>query len=107
MALTGATGGAIALALHSRVRRISWRWQSILVWIAVPTGITLLAWQPLFLQPAPGLDSSSGGALQMATHNGLVFGKQVVWTYGPLGFLTITELWHGHLGELAVLYTLL
>ncbi|MCI0720040.1 MAG: hypothetical protein L0338_13885, partial [Acidobacteria bacterium] len=37
--------------------------------------------------PSPGLDSSWRIALVIAVENGWHFGEQILWTYGPLGFL--------------------
>ena len=67
----------------------------------------LLAWQWQWppLQPAPGFDESWTAGLSMATHLGLVFGEQVVFTYGPLGFLSAGGLWQVHLAEASVAYT--
>lgn len=39
-------------------------------------------------QPSPGIDNSWRIALEMAYQKGLVFGKDIIYTYGPLGRLT-------------------
>jgi hypothetical protein len=41
----------------------------------------------------------------MAVHRGLEFGTEVIFTYGPLGFLRIPTLWYGDLAVLAFLYS--
>ncbi len=41
----------------------------------------------------------------MATKDGLHFGTQVVFTYGPLGFLAGSLVWYGDLAVLAFLYS--
>lgn len=45
------------------------------------------------LLPATGLDSSWQGSLARAAASGLHFGTQAVFTYGPLGFLSIPNLY--------------
>jgi hypothetical protein len=42
----------------------------------------------------------------MAIHDNLPFGKQVVFTYGPLGFLTYPFFWYSGLGTAAFAYNL-
>jgi hypothetical protein len=55
--------------------------------------------------PWPGVDPSWTAGLAMATNEGLHFGTQVVFTYGPLGFLDGSMVWYGDLGVLAFLYS--
>jgi len=69
--------------------------------------VALFTFPTFSLTPAPGLDPSWGAGLQMATHDGLVFGREVVFTYGPLGFLSIPTLWYQDLGAAAVAYAVL
>lgn len=69
--------------------------------------VALFTFPTFSLTPAPGLDPSWGAGLQMATHDGLVFGREVVFTYGPLGFLSIPTLWYQDLGSAAVAYAVL
>lgn len=38
--------------------------------------------------PSPGIDNSWRIALEMAYQKGLIFGKDIIYTYGPLGRLT-------------------
>jgi hypothetical protein len=54
--------------------------------IALVGLLTILSWPFTNILGAPGLDSSWEVGLQMAVAHGLVFGQQVVFTYGPLGF---------------------
>ena len=54
--------------------------------------------------PSPGLDSSWNGGLAMAVHDGMQWGSQIVFTYGPLGFLNGRGVWFSELGVLAFLY---
>jgi hypothetical protein len=41
----------------------------------------------------------------MAVHGGLVFGREAIFTYGPLGYLAIPTLWYQDLGVEAVVYS--
>jgi len=77
------------------------------VWVLTPLLIFAFAWRPVDLVPRAGSDHSWVGALQIAAHNGLSFGTQVVFTYGPLGFLANPQLWYAHLGEMSFAYLLL
>ena len=58
---------------------------------------TLLLWVAVAALPTPpallgiGLDASWGYALNIAHTQHLVFGKDVAFTYGPLGYLTVPD----------------
>lgn len=80
--------------------------KTVVYGVLAPLAIMLLAWQWQWpsLQPAPGFDESWTAGLAMAVHNGLVFGEGVVFTYGPLGFLSAGSLWHVHLAQASVAY---
>jgi hypothetical protein len=67
--------------------------------------VALLGWRVGFHPPSPGLDPSWRAGLAMAIKEGLHFGTQVVFTYGPLGFLSDPLIWYGDLGVLAFLYS--
>jgi hypothetical protein len=73
----------------------------------VPLVIALLSWRPLALEPRPGLDNSWQAALHMALHEGITFGDHLIFTYGPVGFLSAPTLWYSDTGTVAVLYTVL
>ena len=89
-----------------RTRRWGRAGRLAMVWMVVPLVITLAAWQPVPLPPIGGLDPSWLAGLEMAHHAGLTFGTQVVWTYGPLGFLDDTTLWFNHLAIASIAYTI-
>jgi hypothetical protein len=74
------------------------------IWI---TGVivALLTWQVSIAIPAAGLDESWKAGIYMATQHGMDFGSELVFTYGPLGFLSYPGLWVGSLGILAFLFT--
>jgi hypothetical protein len=54
--------------------------------------------------PSVGLDGSWNGGLAMALHDGLQWGSQIVFTYGPLGFANGQSVWYDDLGVIAFLY---
>lgn len=70
--------------------------------------IGLLTW-PLrdFGVVEPGNDGSWVIALHQASRNGLNFGTEITWTYGPLGFLTVPVLSYPLQGTLSLLYVAL
>jgi len=63
--------------------------------------VALLSWKVQFGVTRPGLDPSWGAGLYMATRDGLEYGRDVVFTYGPLGFLSNPVGWDGDLAALA------
>jgi hypothetical protein len=54
--------------------------------------------------PAAGLDPGWQGGLYMAAERGMHFGSHVIFTYGPLGFLAIPQLWYVGLARIAFAY---
>jgi hypothetical protein len=54
--------------------------------------VAIVAWPLRSAAPGIGGDWGWVAALSYAAEHGLDFGSQVVWTYGPLGFL---ETWYG------------
>jgi hypothetical protein len=83
------------------------RLAGVAVWVIVPLVIVLLSWHELPLEPQPGLDPSWQAALHMALHDGITFGNHLIFTYGPLGFLSVPTLWYSNTGTIAVLYAVL
>jgi hypothetical protein len=73
------------------------------VWI---TGviIALLTWQVSIALPTTSLDESWKAGLYMAVQHGKNFGSEIVFTYGPLGFLSWPALWVASLGILAFFF---
>ncbi len=69
--------------------------------------IALISWPLVGLQPTVGIDPSWGIGLYMATAHGLNFGTQVVYTYGPLGFLVGPNLAVVWLARIAFVWTAL
>ncbi len=65
----------------------------------------IATWTLSFTGPSVGLDPSWMGSLYMAAHRGLHFGSQIVFTYGPLGFLAWAgQLWYGELAVIGFLF---
>jgi hypothetical protein len=56
----------------------------VAIWALIVVG---LATPAVFLRPDVGLDSSWQVALQMASRRAMQWGKEIVWTYGPYGYL--------------------
>jgi hypothetical protein len=77
------------------------------LWVGVPLAIMVLCWRALPLEPRSGLGSSWEAGLHMAVHFGITFGNHVIFTYGPLGFLSAPTLWYSDTGTIAVLYNVL
>lgn len=67
--------------------------------------LALLTWPLALGAPATGLDYSWMSGLYMAVHDGKHFGSEIVFTYGPLGFLAWPQLWFSWLAVLAYLYS--
>jgi hypothetical protein len=59
------------------------------------------------LVPAAGVDASWQAGLALAHGHGLHFGSDIVFTYGPLGFLTAPQLFVVWAGVAAVAFSLL
>lgn len=68
-------------------------------------GVALLGWNVGVGPPGFGLDSSWNAGLAMAIEDGLAFGTEVVFAYGPLGFLRGQGVWFTDLAAIALLYS--
>lgn len=67
--------------------------------------VALLGWQVGFETPTRGLDQSWWAGLYMAAHDGMRFGEDIVFTYGPLGILRTPWLFYsGTLSLIPYLY---
>ncbi|MEA2306367.1 MAG: hypothetical protein QOH43_3647 [Solirubrobacteraceae bacterium] len=64
----------------------------------------IASWSVSFVMPAPGLDPSWWAALYMGAADGLHFGTDMVFTYGPLGFLRMPWSFDSGLATLAFAY---
>ncbi len=84
---------------HSEAKQtdiLSKRQKSQRLWISLSL-LVLCLLQDLWLTPRSGVDPSWMIALNLALHKGFIFGKDIVFTYGPLGFLytklALFDLW--------------
>jgi hypothetical protein len=66
--------------------------------------ISWLTWPVETLTPEPGIDPSWRAGLSMASRQSLDFGEEVVFSYGPLGFLAYPVLYYPMTAALAGLY---
>ena len=73
------------------------------VWITTIV-LALVTWPKGIGDPGTGLDFSWISGLYMAAEEGRHFGTEVVFTYGPLGFLGWSVLWFSWLPVLAYLH---
>jgi hypothetical protein len=63
--------------------------------------VAVLTWPYSTLAPAAGIDPSWVAGLYMAAERGMDFGTEIVFSYGPLGFLGLPSLFEVDLGRLA------
>ncbi len=66
--------------------------------------VALLTWSVVFVSPAAGIDQSWISGLMMASHRGLDWGSQIVFTWGPLAFLRQPFLYYGDLASAGFVY---
>lgn len=53
----------------------------------------LLSWPVPYLIPGTGIDPSWRAALHLAARRGMDFGQDLIYGYGPLGFVTVPQLY--------------
>ena len=73
--------------------------------IGVAVAINLLTWPSVWVSPQNGLDGSWQIGLHLAADQGLQFGRDIGFTYGPLGFLLFPLLVTGPTYALAFVAT--
>jgi len=88
-------GGQARLSQVRVTVRSTWIWGAI---------VAVLGWRVGMSPPSVGLDQSWNAGLAMATHDGLRFGVQVVFSYGPLGFLQNQGVWYVDTAVLSFAY---
>lgn len=74
--------------------------------VLVGLALAIVGWNELRVDARSGLDPSWGAGLHMAGHHDLAWGREIVFTFGPLGFLRDPTFWYSGSAALAVLYTL-
>lgn len=67
--------------------------------------MAVLSWELDFHPPGPYVDPSARTGLALAVRDGLQFGTEVVYSYGPLGFLRDPWVWFGDLAAVAYAYS--
>jgi hypothetical protein len=78
-------------------------WRAPPVWL-LGFLVALLGWRVGMNPPTVGLDASWNAGLAMAAEEGLQFGQEIVFSYGPLGFLQTQSIWYGDTALLSFLY---
>src|SRR4051794_31689748 len=68
--------------------RIDWVALRAYWWIAAAAAIAWLTWPVGSIAPSTGLDPSWQIALHLAASERLTFGRDILFTYGPYGFLS-------------------
>ncbi|HET9058889.1 MAG TPA: hypothetical protein VFN61_03125 [Acidimicrobiales bacterium] len=76
-----------------------------ILWVSLLAGLfTLLTWPGTQLAPQAGLDQSWQAGLAMALEKHLAWGPRIDFTYGPLGFLVVPELYYHLTATLSLAY---
>ncbi len=73
--------------------------------LVLGTLVALLTWQPIEFGPSFGVDPSWHVALNMAAHLRFHWGTEIIFNYGPLGFLSAPLSMYGGLATLGAIYT--
>lgn len=73
-------------------RRVAATWRAhralrVVALVVMALAINLMTWPSLWVAPQDGLDGSWQIGLHLAADQGLAFGRDIGFTYGPLGFL--------------------
>lgn len=68
--------------------------------------VVVFSWPFESLAPGAGIDPSWQAALNMGAFHGLDWGRDIVWTSGPLGYLKTPLLFYGRTFEAAMVYSL-
>ncbi len=93
---------------HRNPRAALMRAGAPLAGVAFATVVVLLAgWREVPEMPAPGLDPSWAAGLHQGYREGLGFGRDLLFTYGPIAWLRQATYWYEDTGRLALAYTIL
>jgi hypothetical protein len=79
------------------------RWRQPPTWL-LGVLAALLTWSASIDPPSVGLDASWFAGITMATHEGLRYGEELIFSYGPLGFLALPLAWYSGLAALSFVY---
>lgn len=80
--------------------------QRVVTTAVASVALVLLTWHPVAQVAEGGLDPSWNAALHMAAHGDWVWGRDLVFTYGPLGWLQSNRFWYADTGVGALVYLL-
>jgi hypothetical protein len=94
-------GSALAERAGSRAKRL------LLSTPLLGALIAAITWPFKSIAPSAGLDPSWIAGLYMAAERGMHAGTQIIFTYGPLGFLGLPELYNVWLGRFAFIWSAL
>lgn len=94
------TRGEVSRAARSVAAVRALPWTTILLVLVIGVASWPVAYGPARI----GVDPSWGAALGYALEHGEHFGRDIVWTYGPLGFLAIGWPWYGPITLLALAF---
>lgn len=87
--------------MKSRLARFDWRQPP--TWL-LGLLLAVLTWSVQLAPPSVGLDASWIAGISMATHGGLHYGTEMVFSYGPLGFLALPLAYYPTFGLLSLIY---
>lgn len=87
--------------MRTHLARLDWREPP--TWL-VGLLLAVITWNVSLAAPSVGLDGSWIAGISMATHGGLHYGTEVVFSYGPLGFLALPLVFYSGFGVLSLLY---
>ena len=87
--------------MRTHLARLDWRRPP--TWL-LGLLLALLSWHLQLSPPSAGLDGSWVAGLSMATHAGLHYGTEIVFSFGPLGFVVLPLVFYPTFGLLSLLY---
>jgi hypothetical protein len=87
--------------VKARIARLDWRRPP--TWL-LGLLLAVLTWGVQLAPPSVGLDASWIAGISMATHGGLHYGTEMVFSYGPLGFMALPLVYYPTFGLLSLLY---
>jgi hypothetical protein len=87
--------------VKTRLARLDWRRPP--TWL-LGFVLALATWSVAIGGPSVGLDASWIAGISMATHAGLHYGTEFVFSYGPLGFVALPLILYPTFGLLSLLY---
>jgi hypothetical protein len=87
--------------VKSRLARLDWRRPP--TWL-LGLLLAVLTWSVQLAPPSVGLDASWIAGISMATHDGLHYGTELAFSYGPLGFVALPLAFYPTFGLISLIY---